>query len=458
MAKSLNKYNEIYTSIQDTPEKMGDKIEISKVIHGAVLRYRDTVMGVNFIKGIRSYGTDKEQRAALYNDMEALMEYNFLSGIQKITAEKKPVIGYVLGNGEAFGFNISDAFLTLRSDYNTDTINIREAPYIPSAINALVIIKPTIPFTDEEKLKLDQYLMQGGNIFWMIDNLYAEFDSLAKSGGFIAYDRGLDLEDLLFRYGVRINQNLLQDMQCDKLGQVSSNPDNQQVRLVDWPFFPVLNGTDHPISKNLDGVRAMFPNTLDTVKADGIKKTFLLKSSANARVLPAPARVDFEYLQIAPDINQFNVRDTGVAVLLEGKFRSLFTSRLSRTRLDSLQAMSTPFREESDSTAKVIVVADGDIAMNQVSPQRGPLPMGYNFYTNHSFSNKEFFLNALDYLVNPSGILETRAREFRLRMLDLKKVQEQKTSWQAINMVIPVLLTILAGLLYQYLRKRKFAA
>jgi len=297
--------------------------------------------------------------------------------------------------------------------------------------------------------------MRGGKIFWMIDNMYAEFDSLRNSNGFIAFDRGLNLEDLLFRYGVRLNENLLQDMQCDKLGQIDKN--TQQTRLVDWPFFPILNGTNNPISKNLDGVRAMFPNTLDTVKADGIAKTFLLRSSANARVLTAPAKIDFEFFQIAPDIKEFTVRDTAVAALLEGKFRSLYSGRVPKSFVDSMNAYHVPVKDICDSTTKMIVVADGDIAMNLVSPQYGPLPMGYNFYTNYTFSNKEFFTNCLEYLVNPSGILETRAKDFTLRLLDLKKVKEQKTTWQFINIALPVLIIILFGFIYQKIRKEKYS-
>jgi gliding-associated putative ABC transporter substrate-binding component GldG len=204
--------------------------------------------------------------------VEATLEYKFASAIQKITSTSKPLIGYALGNGEIWGPTVDDAVRTLIHDYRFDTVNLKLIPYIPSAFNALVILKPTKTFSDEDKLKIDQYVMRGGKIFWMIDNMYAEFDSLYKSHGFIAFDRGLNLEDILFRYGVRLNENLLQDMQCDKMGQI--DPNTQQTRLVDWPFFPILNGTNNPISKNLDGVRAMFPNTLDTVKADGIKKTY----------------------------------------------------------------------------------------------------------------------------------------------------------------------------------------
>ena len=438
------------------PSKVGDELNIKQVLPGAVIHYRDTAVGVNLFKGIKNYGTEQEQLAALYNDVESTLEYKFASAIQKITSTSKPLIGYALGNGEIWGPNVDDAVRAMIHDYRFDTVNLKQIPYIPSAFNALVILKPTATFSDEDKLKIDQYAMRGGKIFWMIDNMYAEFDSLYKSHGFIAFDRGLNLEDILFRYGVRLNENLLQDMQCDKMGQI--DPNTQQTRLVDWPFFPILNGTSNPISKNLDGVRAMFPNTLDTVKADGIKKTFLLRSSANSRVLTAPAKIDFQFFQIAPDIKEFTVHDTAVAALLEGKFRSLYSGRIPKSFVDSMNAYHIPVKDICDSATKMIVVADGDIAWNAVSQQYGPLPMGFNFYTNYTFSNKEFFTNCLEYLVNPSGILETRAKDFTLRLLDLKKVKEQKTTWQFINIALPVLLVALFGVIYQQVRRKKYAA
>jgi gliding motility-associatede transport system auxiliary component len=455
-ADSMNYFFGLRPYTIQAPSKVGDELNIKQVLPGAVIHYRDTAIGVNLFKGIKNYGTEQEQLAALYNDVESTLEYKFASAIQKITSTSKPLIGYALGNGEIWGPNVDDAVRTLIHDYRFDTVNLKHIPYIPSAFNALVILKPTTTFSDEDKLKIDQYAMRGGKIFWMIDNMYAEFDSLYKSRGFIAFDRGLNLEDILFRYGVRLNENLLQDMQCDKMGQI--DPNTQQTRLVDWPFFPILNGTNNPISKNLDGVRAMFPNTLDTVKADGIKKTFLLKSSANARVLTAPAKIDFEFFQIAPDIKEFTVHDTAVAALLEGKFRSLYSGRIPKYFVDSMSAYHVPVKDICDSATKMIVVADGDIAWNAVSQQYGPMPMGFNFYTNYTFSNKEFFTNCLEYLVNPSGILETRAKDFTLRLLDLKKVKEQKTTWQFINIALPVLLIILFGFIYQQFRRKKYAA
>ena len=458
MEDSLNYFYGLYPSVLSAPEKVGDELEISKLIHGAVVKYRDTTIGIDLLQGQKGFGTEKEQRAALYNNVEATMEYKFMHAIEKIVSEKKPIVGYALGHGEAFGYNINDAFLTLRSNYNTDTINIRQIPFIPSQLNALVILKPTVSFSEADKLKIDQYVMHGGKVFWMIDVMYAEFDSLYKSNGFIAFDRALNLDDLLFKYGARINQNLLQDMQCDQLGQMSGDPKNPQKRLVNWPFFPVLNGTDHPISKNLDGVRSIFPNTIDTVKAQGIKKTFLLRSSSNARVLSTPAKIDFEFLQIAPDAKLFTIRDMGVAVLLEGKFQSFYNGRVSKTIADSLNSYGIPFINKAEQDGKMIVVADGDIATNEISQQQGPLPMGHNFYTGHTFANKDFFLNSIEYLVNPSDILETRAKDYTLRLLDPIKVKEGKTLWQFINIATPILLVILFGFIYQQIRKRKYSS
>ena len=458
MEDSLYYFYGVYPSVLSAPEKVGDELEISKIIHGALIRYRDTTVGVDLLQGTKGFGTERHERAALYNTVEATLEYKFMSAIEKITSNRKPIVGYALGHGEAFGYNINDAFLTLRSKYYTDTVNIKTIPYIPQQVDALVILKPTQPFTDADKLKIDQYVMRGGKVFWMIDNMYAEFDSLYKSTGFIAFDRGLNLDDLLFKYGVRINQNLLQDMQCDKLGQMVGTQENPQQRLVDWPFFPVLNGTNHPITKNLDGVRAIFPNTIDTVKAPGIKKSFLLRSSANARVLSTPAKIDFEFWYIAPDAKLFTLRDTAVAVLLEGKFQSLYTGRVFKQVADSLNSMGVPFISNAEREGKMIIVADGDIAMNQVSQQDGPMPMGFNFYTSHTFANKDFFVNSLEYLVNPSDIFETRAKDYTLRLLDPVKIKDQQTQWQLINIAVPIFLVILFGFIYQQVRKRKYSS
>ncbi|MFL5787361.1 MAG: gliding motility-associated ABC transporter substrate-binding protein GldG [Flavisolibacter sp.] len=452
---SVRYFYDIPALTLQAPGKVGDEQIQKIVLPGAVIHYKDTSVGVNILKGEKSFGTEPEQLAALYNNVEASLEYKFASSIQKVTLEKKPAIGYALGHGEGWGYNVNDAVRTLISNYNFDTVNIGKVKMIPS-FDALIVLKPTKPFTDADKLKIDQYVLHGGKVFWMIDNMYAEFDSLYKSQGFVAFDRALNLEDILFNYGVRINQTLLQDMQCDKLPGISTNGSNQQ-RLVDWPFFPILNGTNHPISKNLDGVLSMFPTTIDTVEAQGIKKTYLLESSNNARLLDAPARINFNYLQIAPDIKEFNHKNVPVAVLLEGNFNSLYASRISKSMMDSMQSWNYPFVSRNENPNKMILVADGDIAWNPFSSSSGPLEMGVNVFTRYTYANKEFFMNCIDYLVNPTNILNTRSKEYTLRLLDPKAVSEQKTKWQLINVVLPVLIMMVFGGIYQQLRKRKYA-
>lgn len=455
---SLYTNYELFPVVMNAPGKVGDKLEINKLIHGAVIRYKNKTIGVDLLKGAKSFGTEPEQLAALYNNVEASIEYKFASAIQKVTATQKPSVAYALGNGEAWGYNVDDAVRTLISDYRFDTVNLQQVPYIPNEYDALVVLKPTIPFSNEDKFKIDQYVLHGGKVFWMIDNMYTEFDSLYKSGGFIAFDRALNLEDLLFNYGVRINQTLLQDMQCDKLPQVSNQGGTQQQRLVDWPFFPILNGTNSPITKNLDGIRAMFPTTIDTVEAVGISKTILLQSSNNARVLEAPAKIDFEFLQIAPDASQFTQKNIPVAVLLQGKFKSLYTGRVPKSVADMLAKMNYPVVTSAATDNKMIVVADGDIATNQYSSTTGPLPMGTNVFTRYTYANKEFFTNCLEYLVNPTDILQTRSKEYTLRLLDPKRVSEQKTLWQLVNIALPILLIIIIGFLYQQIRKNRYAS
>ena len=440
----------------NAPSSVGDELKIKRLVHGALVRYGGKTVGVDLLKGIRAYGTEPEELAALYNNVEATLEYKFASAIQKVTSTERPLVGYLLGNGEAWGYNVDDAVRTLISEYQFDTVNIKQVPYIQDDYDALLINKPTQAFTDADKLKIDQYVMRGGKVMWLVDNMFAEFDSLYQSNGFVAFDRGLNLEDLLFTYGVRINQTLVQDMQSDKLPQVSA--DGQQRRMVDWPFFPVLNGTNHPISKNLDGIRAMFPTTLDTVEAMGIQKTVLLETSSNTRLLSAPAKIDFEFLQIAPDQNLFRNPATPIAMLLEGNFRSLYTGRVPRATADSLKQMNRPFKQRADTVGKMIIVSDGDLALNQFSPNTGPLPMGMNLFTRYTFANKDFFLNSLEYLVNPTDILQTRSKEYTLRLLDPRAVNEKRTTWQLINIVLPVLLIIVFGIIYTQLRKRRYAS
>jgi gliding-associated putative ABC transporter substrate-binding component GldG len=333
-------------------------------------------------------------------------------------------------------------------------------PVIPQDFNALIVVKPAQKFTDREKLTLDQYVMHGGQLIWAVDELYAEMDSLRDHAQTIAYDRGLELEDLFFKYGVRIKQDLVLDMQCASLNMVvGSNGGKPDIQLLSWPYFPLLNGSlTHPISKNLDPVYAKFANSLDTVKAPGIEKTVLLHTSEHGRIISTPALISFESAKQANDPRVFNTPNIPVAMLLEGKFNSLFAGRVGTAVADSLaNVYKQPFLSVAEKPSRVIVIADADVVMNEVVPQGGPVRMGYSKDISYQFANQDFIENCIEYMVNPSHILETRSKDFTLRLLDAAKVETDRPFWQFINIGLPILLVIAGGYLYQFLRKRKFA-
>jgi ABC-2 type transport system permease protein len=437
--------------------KEGEGTEQRQVVPGALLAYKGRVMAVDLLSG-QSDALDESS----INRVEATLEYKFASTIQQITKDSIPVVGYLLGNGEEFSQRIKDMVdHNLRKKYNFFFLPIDSVPAIPAVFNAIIVNKPTRKFTEEQKLKLDQYTMQGGKLIWMIDNLYAEMDSLQRSKNeFIAFDRGLDIEDLLFKYGVRINLDLVQDLNCDKIPSVVGNVGGKpQIQLLPWPYFPLLSGnTNNAISKNLDYVLSQFPNSLDTIKADGIKKTFLLTTSDASRILNTPAKVSWNSIQTAEDVKTFTKSHVPIAVLLEGKFNSLYANRVSETIKQSLNAAKQSFRSQTNTDNKMIVIADGDIALNFVTQNEGPLLMGENPYTRAKYANSEFILNCIEYLVDNSGILETRAKDLTLRLLDKEKLDAGKTKWQFINIIAPLLLVIIFGGFFQLLRKRKYQA
>lgn len=403
---------------------------------------------------------DKE---ATRNAAEALLEFKFADAIDKLTRTKVPTIAYLVGNGEAPAPKVYDLMQSLRNQYRFGIFDLKKSYPNPKEIDALLIVKPTQPFTDEDKLKLDQYIMHGGKVVWAVDKLYAELDSLMRSqADFVAFDRNLNLDDILFKYGVRINGDLLQDLNCSKIPVVRGyNPDGspQMIRLP-WPYYPFLSAhSNNPISKNLDRVLPIFPSSIDTVSAPGIRKTVLLASDTNSRTISSPAMVSLNATALTDDdFRTFNKSYVPVAVLLEGQFKSLFANRLTPQIQDSVaKALGLPFAASSATEGKQIVVSDGDIFTNAVTNTSGPLPMGMIPFENYRFANREFFQNSIDYLVNASNIFVARNKEFTLRLLDKRKVEEEKIKWQIINIVLPIGVILLIGVLFQWRRKKKFA-
>lgn len=426
----------------------------------AWVRYKDRSELINLYTGGKRLITPEEMNSA-----ETLMEYQFINAISKIQKSTKPFIGYAVGNGEPAGPEVEDLIEgVLRPNYTLFSFNLTAQPAIPDTFKALLVVKPKQTFSEEEKLKLDQYVMRGGKILWTIDNLAAEMDSLQLNAQTIAYERNLNLTDLFFRYGARINPDLIMDLQCDFLPFIAGGTqDNPQYEFLKWNYFPLFESKgNHPINKNLRLVAGRFVNSIDTVKAEGIKKTILLSSSPNSRLIGTPALISLNENKNASEDARFKSNNIPAAVLLEGKFKSLYQGRVSKQRADSMAAAKMPFMGQSSQKNKMIIIADGDIVLNDYSArQQQALPMGINQFTlgtnyEYQFANRDFIMNCLEYLLNDDGIMELRNKDFALRVLDSRKTSEQKSFWQLVNTVVPVLLVILGGIIYQQIRKRKY--
>lgn len=458
---------------EDTLSKLGGNVinltvqvkagqENKRVYPVALLKYRNKQVLVNLYSGGRRMISPVEMNSA-----EALMEYQFAKTLDGLISEQKPLIGYSSGNGEPdlrTNYKTADLQQSIALDYQLFTLNLNQQPFIPDTFKVLLIVKPTLQFSEDEKLKIDQYIMRGGNVLCFIDNLIAEQDSLHYSVQTIAYDRNLNLTDLFFKYGLRINTDLVMDLQCDFMPfSVGGTTGNPQYEFLKWNYYPLFeSGTNHTINKNIGLVAGRFVNSIDTIAAQGIKKTTLLSSSNNSRTISTPALISLNENRNVPEDIKFKQKNIPVAMLLEGSFTSLYRNRISKSQIDSLNALNRPFKDKSGDGGKIIVVADGDVVLNDFSPEQGPMPMGMNFYTvgtqyEYQFANKDFLLNCLEFLVNKPGIIETRNKDIVLRLLDPKKVNEQKGTWRFINIALPVLLIVLLGWVYQQIRKKKYA-
>lgn len=398
------------------------------------------------------------------NNAEAMMEYQFAKSLDRVINPQRASVAYTTGNGQPTTAETADLQQTVGSNYELRTLDLAQHPFVPREADVLMIVKPQTGFSEAQKLKIDQYVMNGGKLLLFVDNLHAEQDSLSYTSELIAYDRNLNLADLLFNYGIRINQDLVMDLQCDFLpfavGGTASNP---QYEFLHWNYYPLFESKgNHIINKNLGLVAGRFVNSIDTVEAEGIAKTVLLQSSANSRTISTPALISPNENRNTPQDELFRKSGIPVALLLEGKFSSLYRNRVGAAQRDSLQAYGG-FKEANANPTKMIIVADGDIVLNDVSTQQGPLPMGMNLFTagsqyEYQFANRDFLLNSLEYLTSNTAIISTRNKEIVLRLLDAKKVETEKGKWSLINIVLPILLVIVFGIIYQRIRRYRAAS
>jgi len=434
------------------------------IFPGAEVTYKNQTMPLQLL--VNQMGIESEN--VLNNSIQAL-EYNISNVIRKLSVRSKPKIAIIEGHGELNNYEMYDITSSLSEYYDIDRVWINEkinkltnreisdsaATKISNIYKAIIIAKPDSAFSEKDKFIIDQYIMYGGKVLWLIDPVFASMDSLNNMAQTVGITNEINLSDQLFRYGVRLNTNLIMDISALPIPIVTGKVGNQpQTSMLPWYYFPIITPiANHPIVKNLNAIKTEFVSSIDTID-NGIKKTILLTSSKYSRLVNTPVIIDLGILKKEPEERLFNKPFQSIAVLLEGSFESNYSNRMTS---EIAQSDKIGFLDNSKPTS-MIVVSDGDMIKSQFHYSKGfPLPLGYDQYTGQMFGNKEFILNCMNYLCDDSGLITVRSRELKLRMLDKTKVENSKTQWQIINIVLPVVIVFLFGLLLTFLRKRRYS-
>jgi ABC-2 type transport system permease protein len=398
-------------------------------------------------------GLSKDE--VLNNSIENL-EYTFVSAIKKAISGGKAKIGFTEGHQELTDLQLNDAMKSLSDGFMVGRINLQTIPMANlQRLSIVIVAKPDKPFTELEKFKLDQYLMHGGKIVWSIDQVSAELDSLRGHGGEqLTFPKQLNLDDQLFKYGIRINNNLILDMNCSQIPVNTGSVAGQgQIQMVPWLFYPIFIPTSkHPLVKNLDGIHSEFASTIDTLNVKGTTKTVILSSSPYNKKLTVPYLLSLQMLEQVPQPKDFLSAPKTVAVLLEGIFKSDFTNRPVPDGLNEQVKVS-----DNSVPTKMLVLSDGDIFKNQTDKDGSPYPLGYDQYTQQTYGNKSLLLNIADYFTNDPRLIELRNKEIQLRLLDKPRVRAEKLNWQLLNNIVPIAILLIFAIFQHYARKRKYA-
>ncbi len=416
----------------------------------ALLHYNGKELPINLLEN--PPGKNREEQISY---AKALLEYKLANGINQLASPTKKRIAYAIGHGEDLSVKSFDMLSTLSILYNLDSLNLARLGHISNAYDAIIINKPTIPFTDPEKLKIDQYVMRGGHILWVVNTLNASMDSF-NNGSLKAFalENGLNLDDILFKYGVRINPALVEDFTNMKVPLMGPN---HKMELHDWPYFPKINPTsEHPISRNMNFIRAGFTNTMDTILTAGITKTILLQTSKYSRISTTPVTVSLSKAFYPGVKENFTKTSQNVAVLMEGQFHSLFENRLAMSYQRHLDSIKEHFIPVAKNSTSMIVTCIDDIFANDYSTKDGVMTLGYCKYDGEFYANKDFLLNCLEYLTDKSGLMEARSKDVKLRLLDKGRVKDERVIWQWVNVSIPIALVLIFASGYIFFRKRRY--
>nr|WP_288981298.1 gliding motility-associated ABC transporter substrate-binding protein GldG [uncultured Allomuricauda sp.] len=432
-----------------TVEENG-KVSNELVFPWAMVNYNDQTVKVPLLKN--KLGSSAEDRI---NNSVQQLEYAFADAFTKLSIEEKKSIAVIKGNGELDDIYIADYLTTIRDYYNIGAITLDSVASNPqNVLNQLknfdlaLIAKPTEAFTDQEKYVMDQYMVQGGKSIWMVDQVNMEMDSIYAGGGeAIAVPRDLNLKDLFFKYGVRINPVLVNDLYFTQIVLASGEGNDSQYNPLPWFYYPmVFSQNNHPINTNIEAVRLQFTSPMDVLEND-YEKTILLQSSPLSKTDGIPRVVSLDMINQQPDQETYNNGNLPLAVLIEGSFTSMYKNRVKPLKLQNTL--------EEGPENKMIVISDGDVIKNQLRNGR-PLELGYDKWTNSFYGNKEFLVNSTNYLLDNTGLINIRNKKVSIPLLDVKKIAAQKTKWQLVNIGLPVVLTLLFGLFFGYYRKRKF--
>ncbi len=436
-----------------------DGQSVLNVFPGATMTYKEQEVSAVLLENVMVFDPAEQVNISIQQ-----LEFNLARALNALLITDKPKVGMVTGHGELTAVQTAGIGMALSENYAVDRFSLQaykadangEADLSDmvrrmNTYDLLVVAKPTQPFPEMDKYLLDQFLMGGGKILWFLDGVHAEMDSLSYGPEFLAYPTiyDLNLTDLLFKYGVRINADLVQDVRCAGV--------NDRRSINPWVYFPLWGATDHPAVANMNAVKGEFSSTLDTVEALGIKKTPLLLSSANARSLAAPHTVSLEMLYNRPDHRAFTQRNLMPAVLLEGSFESAYANRLAPKA-----GVGLPQLKKSPQTA-MAVFSDGDFIRNQVNlinpeiPRGQPLPLGYDQYMGIQYGNDDLVLNTVDYMLDDIGLMQTRTRDVKLRLLDGEMMVAEANYWKFLNVALPELVLALAAFIFFLQRKRRYA-
>jgi len=431
--------------------KENDKVSEAVIFPWAVINYNGKTKNVSLLNNAIA----KNQEEQLQNSIENL-EYEFTNALHKITTSKIKKIAILKGNGELEDIHLFSFLKKLGEYYKLAEFTLEPVETNPQrTLNDLlsydlaIIAKPAKPFSEKEKLALDQYIMNGGKTIWLIDNIVAEMDSLMVNGKSIALNRELNLTDLFFNYGVRINYNITKDLYSSSIRLASGNTGNQtQYQDFLWYYFPLLiSNNNNPISKNLDPVLLKFPSSMDTLN-NGIIKTILLQSSPYTKIIGTPTNVSLNEIANQPDKNEFKDRNTIYGVLLEGEFKSSYAVRTKPFDIDHYKMKGIE--------NKMVVISDGDIIANETFNGE-PLPLNIDKWTNQPYGNADFLLNTVQYLLDDSGVLNLRSKNLQIQFLDKEKVFQDKTFWQIFNIILPLVFLGIFSFTFHYLRKKRYS-